>query len=172
MGFSRQEYGNGLPFPSPTHESEKGKKSLNCVWLLATPWTAAYQASLSVGFSRQEYYSGVPLPSPLTCWGIAKTFFTGAAPFYSPTMSHFLHSLTDTCYFPFLSVLVFVCFFVFGLVIAILVNVKWCLTVFVICLSLMTNDFECLCVCRLAICTIDPEILHMQIQPTSGHVVL
>ena len=31
--------------------------------LLATPWTAAYQAPLSMGFSRQEYWSGVPLPS-------------------------------------------------------------------------------------------------------------
>ena len=39
-------------------------KSLSCVRLLATPWTAAYQAPLSMGFSRQEYWSGVPLPSP------------------------------------------------------------------------------------------------------------
>ena len=39
-------------------------KSLSRVWLLVTPWTAAYQAPLSVGFSRQEYWSGVPLPSP------------------------------------------------------------------------------------------------------------
>ena len=31
---------------------------------LATPWTAAYQAPLSMGFSRQEYWSRVPLPSP------------------------------------------------------------------------------------------------------------
>ena len=38
-------------------------KSLSCVWLLATPWTAAYQAPPSMGFSRQEYWSGVPLPS-------------------------------------------------------------------------------------------------------------
>ena len=29
---------------------------------LATPWTAAYQARLSMGFSRQKYWSGVPLP--------------------------------------------------------------------------------------------------------------
>ena len=28
------------------------------------PWTAAYQAPLSMGFSRQEYWSGVSLPSP------------------------------------------------------------------------------------------------------------
>ena len=39
-------------------------KSLSRVWLLATPWTAAHQAPLSMGFSRQEYWSGVPLPSP------------------------------------------------------------------------------------------------------------
>ena len=40
-------------------------KLLSRVWLLATPWTVAYQASPSTGFSRQEYWSGVPLPSPL-----------------------------------------------------------------------------------------------------------
>ena len=38
-------------------------KSLSRVRLLATPWTAAHQASPSMGFSRQEYWSGVPLPS-------------------------------------------------------------------------------------------------------------
>ena len=32
--------------------------------LVATPWTAAYQAPLPRGFSRQEDWSGVPLPSP------------------------------------------------------------------------------------------------------------
>ena len=32
------------------------------VRLFATPWTAAYQAPLSMGFSRQEYWSGLPLP--------------------------------------------------------------------------------------------------------------
>ena len=39
-------------------------KSLSRVRLLATPWTAAYQAPPpSMGFFRQEYWSGVPLPS-------------------------------------------------------------------------------------------------------------
>ena len=38
-------------------------KSLSRAWLLATPWTAAYQAPPSMGFSRQEYWSGLPLPS-------------------------------------------------------------------------------------------------------------
>ena len=40
-------------------------KSLSHVRLLATPWTAAYQAPPSMGFSRQEYWSGLLLPSPV-----------------------------------------------------------------------------------------------------------
>ena len=46
--------------------------------LFETPWTAAYQAPLSMGFSRQEYWSGLPLPSPfgleedLNCWWVGK----------------------------------------------------------------------------------------------------
>ena len=43
-------------------------KSLSCVQLLPTPWTAAYQAPPSMGFSRQEYWSGLPLPSPNPRW--------------------------------------------------------------------------------------------------------
>ena len=39
-------------------------KSLSRAQLLATPWTVAHQAPLSIGFSRQENWSGVPLPSP------------------------------------------------------------------------------------------------------------
>ena len=39
-------------------------KSVSCVWLLATPWTAVYQAPPSMGFSRQEYWSGLQLHSP------------------------------------------------------------------------------------------------------------
>ena len=31
---------------------------------LATPWTVACQAPLSMGFSRQEYWSGLPFLSP------------------------------------------------------------------------------------------------------------
>ena len=42
-------------------------KLLSRVQLLATPWTAAHQAPLSMGFSNKEYWSGVPLPSPMHC---------------------------------------------------------------------------------------------------------
>ena len=31
---------------------------------LATPWTVACLAPLSMGFSKQEYWSGLPFPSP------------------------------------------------------------------------------------------------------------
>ena len=39
-------------------------KSLSHVQPSVTPWTAAFQAPLSMGFSRQEDWRGVPLPSP------------------------------------------------------------------------------------------------------------
>ena len=32
--------------------------------ILATPWTAACQAPMSIGFFRQEYWNGLPFPSP------------------------------------------------------------------------------------------------------------
>ena len=56
---------SGLPFHSPMCERKVKGKSLSRVRLLATPWTAAYQAPPSMGFSRQKYWSGVPSPSPL-----------------------------------------------------------------------------------------------------------
>ena len=69
MGFSRQEYLSGPPFPSPVIKYEVSEvKSLSCVWLFATPGTVAYQAPPSMGFSRQEYLengrNGLPFPSP------------------------------------------------------------------------------------------------------------
>ena len=48
-------------------------KSLSRVRLLATPWTAAYQAPLSMGFSRHEYWSGGPLLSLLPLWDPSNT---------------------------------------------------------------------------------------------------
>ena len=93
MGFSRQEYWSGLPFPSPgdlpnprieprspTLQADAltsvppGKphsefqfssvQLLSCVRLFVTPWTVACQPPLSLGFSRQEYWNGLPFPSP------------------------------------------------------------------------------------------------------------
>ena len=36
--------------------------SLSCVLTLATPWTVARQAPLSIGFPRQEQWRGLPFP--------------------------------------------------------------------------------------------------------------
>ena len=63
LGFSRQEYWSGLPFPSPMHACMLSHFS--CVWLCATLWTAAHQAPLSTEFSRQWYWSRLPFPFPL-----------------------------------------------------------------------------------------------------------
>ena len=61
LGILQARTLNGLPFPSPMHEREKVKvKSLSRVRLLATPWTAAYQAPPPMGFSRQEYWTSAP----------------------------------------------------------------------------------------------------------------
>ena len=55
-----------LPLAPPGKPSMRASevKSLSCVQLFATPWTVAYQVSLSTEFSRQEYWSGLPFPFP------------------------------------------------------------------------------------------------------------
>ena len=71
-------------------------KSLSCVRLLVTPWTAAYQAPPSMGFSRQEYWSGFSGPPPgdlpdpgielasLMSSALAGKFFTTSATWEAP----------------------------------------------------------------------------------------
>ena len=59
-------------------------KLLSRVRLLATPWTAAYQAPSSMAFARQEHWSGVPLPSPVKC--------TNSPKYMSPLVSRLLSS--------------------------------------------------------------------------------
>ena len=47
--------------------SVDGSCMLSCfshVQLLATPWTVAHQAPLSMGFSWQEYWNGLLFPAP------------------------------------------------------------------------------------------------------------
>ena len=65
---------------------------LSCVRLLATPWTVARRAPLSMGFPRQEYWRGLPFPSAgdlpkpgmkpqsLVSATVAPRFFTTSAP--------------------------------------------------------------------------------------------
>ena len=90
MGFLRQGYWSGLPFPAPgdlpdpgieprsptleedTLTSEPPGKILGSSSVspsvvsdsFMTPWTVADQASLSMEFSRQESWSGLPFPAP------------------------------------------------------------------------------------------------------------
>ena len=94
MGFPRQEYWSGLPFPSPGDLPDPGIEPsspalagwsftieppgkpeermlmlllghFSRVRLCATPEMAAHQAPPSMGFSRQEHWSGLPFPSPV-----------------------------------------------------------------------------------------------------------
>ena len=66
-------------------------KSLSRIRLLATPWTAAYQAPPSMGFSRQEYWSGVPLPSPNECYRVALSI-------YKAHTMYLVHYLLVNCF--------------------------------------------------------------------------
>ena len=89
MGFSRQEYWSGLPFPSPGDRTQISRiagrfftvwatrkahfnkllllllSRVSHVQLCATPQAAAHQAPPSLGFSRQEHWSGLPFPSAM-----------------------------------------------------------------------------------------------------------
>ena len=56
LGFSRQEHWNGLPFPSPMHESDKWKWSRSVVSDRCDPMDCSHQAPPSMGVSRQEYW--------------------------------------------------------------------------------------------------------------------
>ena len=72
-------------------------KSLSRFRLLATPWTAAYQAPPSMGFSRQEYWTGVPLPSLWmipTCKQTSKFCWCNDEPKHSPCF-HSTHILVE-----------------------------------------------------------------------------
>ena len=65
-------------------------KSLSRVQLLATPWTAAYQAPQSMGFSRQEYWSGVPLPSPNNIHYIILNIYYFSSTYGKSSLCYFL----------------------------------------------------------------------------------
>ena len=93
MGFPREEYWSGLPFPSPGDLPNPGVKPASLALqgrflttgppgkpiielfknggdlvakvcpTLATLWAVACQAPLSMGFPREGYWSGLPFPS-------------------------------------------------------------------------------------------------------------
>ena len=53
-----------VKFPLHSGEFYDGSLVAKSCPTLATPWTVALQAPLSIGFSRQESWSGLPFPSP------------------------------------------------------------------------------------------------------------
>ena len=63
---------------SEAHRGELGgvAQSLSCVRLLATPWTVARQASLSMGFPKQEHWSGLLFLPPGSSYFLSKSFVT------------------------------------------------------------------------------------------------
>ena len=67
------------------------------VRLFVNPWTAAYQAPLSMGFSRQEYCSGLPLPihlkGPITSLGNLLLY---ANTVYVPLVVHIFYTCVRT----------------------------------------------------------------------------
>ena len=84
MGFLRQDYWSGLPFPFPGDLSEPGIKSASPTWQtyplpllllllvshlshvqLCDPKKGSPPGSPSLGFSSQEHWSGLPFPSPM-----------------------------------------------------------------------------------------------------------
>ena len=81
-------------------------KSLSCVRLLATPWTAAYQAAPSMGFSRQEYWNGLPLPSLATVHGVTQnwtrlsTHKWNVSSFNAQIKLYFFTLFIQTCFLP------------------------------------------------------------------------
>ena len=81
------------------------------VQLLATLWTAACQALLSIGFFRQEYWSGLPCPPPgdlpnpgikrsLTSPALSGRFFTTSATWEASynTHTHMYICITESFY--------------------------------------------------------------------------
>ena len=84
MGFLRQDYWSGLPFPFPGDLSEPGIKSASPTWQtyplplllllllshlshvqLCDPKKGSPPGSPSLGLSSQEHWSGLPFPSPM-----------------------------------------------------------------------------------------------------------
>ena len=51
-------------YPLVTSMLCAGLSHSSCVRLFVTPWTAVFQAPLSIGFPKQEYWSRLPFPSP------------------------------------------------------------------------------------------------------------
>lgn len=88
----------------------------------------------------------------LTFEGLTNCFCKVAALFYTSNERgfQFLHIFTNSCYN-------------FFYILAILIGVKWCLTVALIYISLIVNGIEHLLICLLAICIINKYFMNVYI---------
>ena len=75
LGFSRQEHWSGLPFPSPIHESEKWKWSLQSCSTLSDPMDCSLPGSSILGIFQARVpewiaiaFSGFALESRSNMW--------------------------------------------------------------------------------------------------------
>ena len=62
LGFSGKNTGVGCHFLLQCMKVKSESEVTQLCPTLRNPWTAGYQAPLSMGFPRQEYWSGLPLP--------------------------------------------------------------------------------------------------------------
>ena len=74
--------------------------SVSRVQLLATPWTVAHQAPLSMGFSRQECWSGLPFTPPENVPDPGIKPMSRALQADSLSLSHWGRSLESICPLP------------------------------------------------------------------------
>ena len=80
MGFSRQEYWSGLPFPSPMHESEKWKWSHSVVSNSCDPMDCSLPGSSVHGIfqARVLEWGAISITIPLyPTWSEVPTSLTG-----------------------------------------------------------------------------------------------
>ena len=95
MGFPRQEHWSGAPLPSPTYLYIFVVQSLR---LFATPWTTAYQASVSFTISQSLLEPIAPslssVDDPLGCFHVLATVNSTAVNFgVRVSSSYFFHFL-------------------------------------------------------------------------------
>ena len=66
IDWNEPQFTSSLPVEvvKPVDRRWCGESMRSRVHLLATPWTGARQAPLSMGFPRREYWSGLPFPPP------------------------------------------------------------------------------------------------------------